>query len=120
VAHHIATIDDYISAFPADVQVILDNVRLTILDVVPGSGEAIRYQMPTITADGRSLVHFAAWKHHVSVYPVPTGDETFEQEIAPYRAATSTARFPLREPIPYALIERLVALLVEQRERGER
>lgn len=67
--------------------------------------------MPTMTLDGRKLVHFAAWKQHTSVYPVPTGDEAFDREIAPYRAAKGTARFPLGAPIPHELIGRLVTLL---------
>ena len=58
-------------------------------------------------------MHFAAWKNHLAVYPTPTGDQSFEQEIAPYRAAKSTVRFPLRKPIPYNLIERLVAYRVK-------
>ena len=74
----------------------------------------ISYQIPTLTLNGRYLVHFAAWKNHLALYPTPTGDQAFEQEIAPYRAAKSTVRFPLREPIPFDLIERLVALRVKQ------
>ena len=110
-----ATIDDYISSFPVDVQAILEKVRRTIRNAAPAAGETISYRIPTITLDGRHLVYFAGWKHHVSLYPVPAVDEAFEQELAPYRAARATVRFPLREPIPYELIERLVALRVEQR-----
>jgi uncharacterized protein YdhG (YjbR/CyaY superfamily) len=71
--------------------------------------------MPTFTVGGSALVHVAAWKQHIALYPVPTGDEAFERDIAPYRAAKSTARFPLRSPIPYDLIARLVVLLLEGR-----
>lgn len=115
MADQFATIDDYINSFPEDVQVILEKVRRTIRKVVPGAGETISYQIPTITLNGKYVVYFAAWKHHISVYPLPATDEALEQELAPYRAGKGTARFPLREPIPYDLIERLVALLVKQR-----
>jgi uncharacterized protein YdhG (YjbR/CyaY superfamily) len=110
-----ATIDDYIGSFPEDVQVVLEEVRRTVRRAAPGAGETISYQIPTITVNGKYLVSFAAWKHHVGLYPVPTADEAFEQELAPYRAAKATVRFPLREPIPYELIERLVAYRVKQR-----
>lgn len=111
----IATIDDYIRSYPADVQLILEEVRRTIRTVAPAAAETISYQIPTFALDGRYLVHFAAWKNHLALYPTPAGDQAFEQEIAPYRAAKSTVRFPLRQPIPYDLIERLVALCVKQR-----
>jgi uncharacterized protein YdhG (YjbR/CyaY superfamily) len=116
VADQFATIDDYISSFPEDVQIILEEVRRTIRNAVPTADETISYQIPTITLNGKYLVYFAAWKHHIGLYPIPTADEAFEQELAPYRAGKGTVRFPLRKPIPYDFIERLVALLVKQRE----
>ncbi|HUX87791.1 MAG TPA: DUF1801 domain-containing protein [Chloroflexota bacterium] len=110
-----ATIDDYISTFPEEVQIILGEVRRTIRDAVPAAVESISYQIPTFALDGRYLVHFAAWKNHLALYPTPTGDQAFEQDVAPYRAAKSTVRFPIRKPIPYDLIRRLVVLRVNQR-----
>ncbi len=110
-----ATIDEYIGACPEDVQGILQEVRRTIREAAPTAVETIAYRMPTLTLDGRNLIHFAAWKTYISLYPTPSGDPAFEQEIAPYRAAKSTVRFPLAKPIPYELIGRLVALRVEQR-----
>jgi uncharacterized protein YdhG (YjbR/CyaY superfamily) len=110
-----ATIDDYISSFPEDVQAVLEKVRQTIRNAAPAAGERISYQIPTFTLDGRDLIYLAGWKHHVGLYPVSTADEAFERELAPYRAAKATVRFPLRKPIPYELIERLVAFRVKQR-----
>jgi uncharacterized protein YdhG (YjbR/CyaY superfamily) len=115
VAGTLVTIDDYISTFPEDVQVILEQIRRTIRHAAPAVEETISYQMPTLTLDGKDLVHFAAWKHHISLYPVPAGDETFAREIAPYKAAKGTVRFPLRQPIPYDLIARLVAFRAQER-----
>jgi uncharacterized protein YdhG (YjbR/CyaY superfamily) len=118
MAGRFASIDDYIRSFPADVQILLEQVRRAIRNAAPAAEEAISYQMPTITLNGRRLVHFAAWKHHIGLYPVPAADEALERELAPYRAAKGTARFPLREPVPYDLIERLVTLLVQQQVDG--
>lgn len=109
------TIDEYISACPEDVQPLLEQVRRTIRVAVPDAGETISYGMPTITLDGRDLVSFAAWKHHIGLYPLPAVDDAFAQELAPYRAVKSTVRFPLGKPLPYELIARLVALRVAQR-----
>ena len=60
-------------------------------------------------------MYFAGWKHHVAVYPIPSADEAFERELAPYRAAKGTLKFPLKQPIPFDLIERVAVLLAEQR-----
>lgn len=110
-----ATIDEYISAFPQDVQVTLEQVRRTGRNAASAAGETIGYAMPTITHNGSDLMSVAAWKHHIGLYPVPAADAAFEQELAPYRVAKSTVRFPLGKPLPYDLIERLVALRVKKR-----
>ncbi len=115
MAGKFATVDEYISSFPQDVQIILEEVRRTIRNAVPSPGETISYQMPTITLDGTSLVYFAAWKHHIGLYPIPAAGEALERELAPYRAVKDTVRLPLEEPMPHQLIERVVALLVENR-----
>ena len=114
-----ATIDDYIDIFPADVQAILQEVRRRIRNALPTADETISYGIPTFSLGGRHLVYFAGWKHHISVYPVPTGDPTFEREIGPYRAGKGTLKFLLAEPIPYDLIERVAALLLEDRSSGD-
>ena len=120
MADQFVTIDDYLKSLPEDVRIILEEVRRKILNAAPAADETISYGMPTITLNGRYLVYFAAWKHHIGLYPIPTTNEVFERELAPYRAAKGTVRFPLRRPVPYDLIGRLVALLVEQRvENGE-
>jgi len=110
-----ATVDEYIESFPPDVQAELQELRRRLRAAAPGSGETISYKIPTITVGGRALVYFAGWKTYLSVYPVPAADESFERELAPYRAGKGTLRFPLGRVIPDGLIERLVTLLVEQR-----
>ncbi len=110
-----ATIDAYIETFPEEVQTILREVRRRIGKAVPAADETISYGIPTFTLEGRYLVYFAGWKHHISVYPIPTGDATFDHEVEPYVAGKGTLKFPLTEPIPYNLIERVAALLHEER-----
>ena len=110
-----ATVDEYISSCPDQVQVILTEIRRRIRLALPEAGETISYGIPTFTLDGKYLLYVGGWKNHIAVYPVPAGDAAFEDEIAPYRAGKGTLRFPLRKPIPYELIERMVGLLVAQR-----
>ena len=118
MARPCATIDEYIGSCPADVQPLLERVRRTIRGAVPAAGETISYGMPTITFNGRDLMSFAAWKRHIGLYPLPAVDDAFAQELAPYRAAKSTVRFPLGQPLPDDIIGRLAALHVAQRVDG--
>ncbi len=118
MAPKFTTIDDYIASYPDDVQEILEKVRRTIRSAVPEPGETISYAMPTITLDGRPLVYFAAWKHHIGLYPIPRADAATERDLAPYRSTKDTVKLPLDKPIPYDLVKRLAALLVTRREDG--
>jgi uncharacterized protein YdhG (YjbR/CyaY superfamily) len=108
----VASVDDYLCGLPDDARTILEELRRRLRAIAPGTGETISYQMPTITLNGRYLVYFAGWKHHVSLYPVPDGDPDFERDIAPYRSGKSTVKFPYSSPMPYELIERMVRLLI--------
>ena len=110
-----ASVDDYLVRFPPEVQAALQEIRRVAHAAVPGVEETIRYQMPTLTLDGTSLVHFAGWKHHLSLYPEPQAEGELERELDPYRAGRGTLRFPLDQPIPYALIGRVVQQLAAQR-----
>jgi uncharacterized protein YdhG (YjbR/CyaY superfamily) len=120
VADQFETIDDYIASFPTDVRAILEAVRGAIRKAAPGAEETISYQLPTFTLNGKYLVYFGAWKHHIGLYPILAVDEALEKELSQYRAGKGTLRFPLRKPVPYELIERLVELLMRKSQEGER
>ena len=105
-----ASIDDYIGSFPPDVQLLLGKVRQAILAAVPAAGETISYQIPTITLGGKPMLYFAGWKHHISLYPAPRGDDAFERQLGPYRSEKSTLKFPLSQPVPGDLIGQVARL----------
>lgn len=106
-------IDGYIARFPADVQAILEKVRTTIRHAAPEAKEVISYQMPAFRQHG-ILVYFAAWKQHIGLYPPISGDKPLEKVLARYAGPKGNLQFPLDEPIPYDLIERIVKLRVRQ------
>lgn len=106
-------IDSYISQFPTDVQAILEKVRATIRGAAPEANETISYMMPAFKQHG-ILVYFAAWEKHIGLYPPVSGDKALEKAIAPYAGPKGNLQFPLDEPIPYDLIERIVKLRVKQ------
>jgi uncharacterized protein YdhG (YjbR/CyaY superfamily) len=106
-------VDDYIASFPPDVQTILEKIRLTILTAAPAAEETISYRMPTFRLNG-VLVHFAAFKKHIGFFPPIRGDAAIEKAVAPYAGPKGNLQFPLDQPIPYRLIERIVKLKVKQ------
>jgi len=106
-------IDDYISKFPDNVQAILEKLRETIRRAAPEATQTISYMMPAFRQHG-ILVYFAAWEKHIGMYPPISGNKTLEKAIARYAGPKGNLQFPLDEPIPYDLIEKLVKLRVKQ------
>ena len=107
------TIDEYIKTFPADIQSILEKMRQTIREVAPEAIETISYQMPTFRLNG-NLVHFAAFKNHIGFYPTPSGTESFQKELSPYKGGKGSVRFPLDKPIPFDLVKKIVIFRVKE------
>ena len=108
-----ANIDEYILAFPSEIQSILQSIRTTIRKAAPEAEEIISYRMPAFRQNG-ILVYFAAFKKHVGLYPPVSGDAVIEKAIAPYAGPKGNLQFPLDQPIPYKLIERIVKLRLKQ------
>ena len=106
-------IDQYISRFPDNVQLVLKKVRETIRSAAPNSKEVISYQMAAFKGLG-ILVYFAAWKQHIGLYPPISGDEALEKAVARYAGPKGNLQFPLDEPMPLNLIKRIVKLRVKQ------
>jgi uncharacterized protein YdhG (YjbR/CyaY superfamily) len=107
------TIDDYISRFPEDVQVVLEKVRTTIKKAAPKAEEIISYQMPAFRQNG-NLVYFAGWKDHISFYPVSSAIKAFEKELTPYEPSKGTVKFPIDKRMPLGLISRMVKFRVKE------
>jgi uncharacterized protein YdhG (YjbR/CyaY superfamily) len=106
-------IDEYIAGFPKDIQKLLQKVRATIKKAAQNAEETIKYQIPTFTLKG-NLVHFAAFKNHIGVYPAPMGIEEFKDELSGYESGKGTIRFPLDEPLPFDLLSKIVKFRVEK------
>jgi len=107
------SIDEYIVTFPKETQKILKEIRATIKAAAPNAVEKISYQMPTFFLNG-NLIHFAAFKNHIGIYPTPSGTEAFKNEIAKYKAAKGSIQLPLNEPMPLKLIGQIVKFRVAE------
>jgi uncharacterized protein YdhG (YjbR/CyaY superfamily) len=109
--------DDYFRALAPDVRVILEKIRATVRAAAPDATERMSYRMPAFFENG-PLIYFAAFKNHVGVFP-PVTSTGLRRQLARYAGPKGNLRFPLDEPIPYALIARIVkARLRENRRRA--
>ena len=106
-------VDEYISTFSPDVQAILQKIREVVRNAAPDAQEVISYRMPAFKLKG-VLVYFAAFRNHIGLYPPISGEARLERAVARYAGETGNLRFPLDEPIPYDLIERITKLRVQQ------
>ncbi len=109
------TVEEYVASLPEDVRPVVDEIRRVVRRVVPDVGETISYQMPTFVLDGLPLVHVAAWKHHLGLYPLPPMDAGLAALVEPYRGAKDAMRLRYDRPIPVDLVARVVAALVDLR-----
>jgi uncharacterized protein YdhG (YjbR/CyaY superfamily) len=107
------TIDEYIAKFPEKIQEILQMMRQAISESAPDAVEAISYQIPTFKLNG-NLVHFAAFKDHISFFPTSSGVAAFKKELSKYRTSKGTIQFSLDKPIPFDLIRKIVMFRVNE------
>ena len=105
------SVNEYIAAQPETVRGILERVRSTVRKAVPAAEETISYNIPSFKIHGRSMLYFAAWKQHFSLYPASEHIvAAFKKDLAHYQVSKGTIRVPLSEAVPVKLIERIVKL----------
>ena len=115
----IESIDEYISQFSENIQVILKELREVIRKAAPDATEKISYQMPTFYLEG-NLVHFAAYKNHIGFYPTPSAMTVFEEELKQYKRAKGSVQFPINERLPFDLIRIMVLFRVDENKKKGR
>jgi uncharacterized protein YdhG (YjbR/CyaY superfamily) len=106
------TIDAYIASSRPGVRPILKAIRATVRKAAPTAEERISYRMPAFFLGG-VLVYFAAFKKHIGLYP-PVRDKSLKPLVAKYAGPKGNLQFPLSEPIPLALISKIVKTRVKE------
>ncbi len=110
-----ATVDEYISRFPAKTQGLLKQLRKTIKAAAPKAEEVISYGIAGYKYHG-TLIFFAGFANHVSVYPAPRKAPAFKKELDSYKGGVGTVQFPLDKPLPLDLVKRIVAFRAKDNE----
>jgi uncharacterized protein YdhG (YjbR/CyaY superfamily) len=114
--------DAYMATLPDRQRAVLEQVRSVIRSAAPDATETISYQMPAFKAHGRGLVAYAAFADHWSLFPMGGAAGLMESsELAPYWNGKGTLRFAYDDPVPAALVTRVVeARLAENAARARR
>jgi uncharacterized protein YdhG (YjbR/CyaY superfamily) len=102
-------VEEYYRQLEPDSRRGLKELRRVILAELPSVEERISYRIPTFFVAGRRVVHIAAWKEHLSMYPAPAALPGLEKELDRHRSGRGTLKFPLNRPLPVELIRAAVA-----------
>jgi uncharacterized protein YdhG (YjbR/CyaY superfamily) len=110
----VKSVDEYIQSFPEELQELMRQVRETIIKSAPEAVEGIGSGMPAYKLKGKPLVYFAAYKSHIGFYATPSGHSKFAVELSKYKQGKGSVQFPLDEPMPLELIEKIVKFRVQE------
>ena len=116
---HNSTVEAYIASFPDAMQKLLKQVRSIIKKTAPEAEESISYGMPAYKLFKKPLVYFAGYEKHIGFYATPTGHAVFKKELSRYKKGKGSVQFPVNEPIPGELIERIVLFRVEENKKKQ-
>ena len=101
------SIDEYIAAQPEDVRPLLQSIRETIRAAAPEAIEKISWQMPTFW-QGENIIHFAAFKKHIGIYPGGEATTVFAERLTEYKTSKGAIQLPLGKPVDAQLITDIV------------
>ena len=111
----------YLAKQPPDPRGRLRKIRETVRAIAPGGTEVFSYGIPGFKLDGKPLVWYAGFKHHVSLFPMTAAiRRAYAAELEGYKMSTGTIQFPLDEPTPMSLVKKLVKARLAELRKGKR
>ncbi len=105
-------IDTYLENIDSAQRAQLERIRAITKKAIPTAEEKISYGMPTMTYKGKNLLHFAAFKDHMSLFPTSGPTEELAAKLKDYKTAKGTIQFTLEKPLPENLILEIINLRV--------
>lgn len=109
-----ASVDEYIARFQSEVQENLERLRAIVRELAPDAVEELAYGLPGYKLNGKPLVYFGGYAKHIGLYATPSGHDAFKDDLAKYKQGKGSVQFPLKDPLPFPLIERIVRFRVDE------
>ena len=102
-------VDDYLAAVPEPQKSTLEGLRATLAALLPHAEQGIAYGVPCFKVGGKGVAGFGFYKNHCTYFPM-SGSITAElaDDLVQYVTAKGSIQFPTDEPLPDALVSRLV------------
>lgn len=108
------TYEEYSLDFPEETQLILENLKNFIQNLLPESTLCINYGIPTFKLNGKNVIHFGGFKNHIGLYPGSEAVEVFAEKLKPYKTSKGAVQFSLIEELPFDLIKEIVEFRKEK------
>ena len=108
------TYEEYCLDFPEETQIILENLKNFIQNLLPKSELCINYGIPTFKMKGKNVIHFGGFRYHIGLYPGSEAIEIFAEKLKKYKTSKGTVQFPLTEELPFDLIQEIVEFRKEK------
>ena len=108
------TYEEYSINFPEETQEILENLKNFIQNLLPESELCINYGIPTFKMKGKNVIHFGGFRSHIGLYPGSEAIEIFAEKLKKYKTSKGTVQFPLKEELPFDLIQEIVEFRKEK------
>ena len=108
-------VDRYLEGLPEPHATTLRKLRATLIAVLPDADEGLSYGVPAVLVDGQPVAGYAGFKAHCGYYP-HSGSVLAEaaEQLEDYEWSKGTLRFPIDQPLPREIVERLVAIRLRQ------
>jgi uncharacterized protein YdhG (YjbR/CyaY superfamily) len=101
------TFENYFSDFDKEIVEKLEQIRSVIKKEIPEVEECIKYAMPTFTFKNKNLIHFAAYKNHIGIYPGSEAILVFAKDLKDYKTSKGAIQIPLSSELPLDLINKI-------------
>jgi uncharacterized protein YdhG (YjbR/CyaY superfamily) len=102
------TVQDYLDTIDPQQRREFERLRAIVTEIAPAATETISYGMPTFKLNGKPLIYFGAFKHHMSLFPTPGPTEQLKDQLTNYKVSKGTIQFTFDNPLPDSLIKSIV------------
>lgn len=110
----ITTVEQYLTSLPASTYEAVQQLRAIIKKAAPQSEEGLSYGIGGFKQNGKYFIYYSGYKKHTSIYPAPRGHEDFEAALSGYKGGKGTVQFPVDQPLPVRLIQRIVTFRLKE------